>query len=70
MVDGEWQSFAGAIPLAHWLLFFIIGDCSSVIRCELGDITPIKQGGTNYEIPTGYPTYETTSSRQPNLRRG
>jgi hypothetical protein len=32
MIDGEWQSFAGAIPLAHRLLFFIIGGCSSVIH--------------------------------------
>jgi hypothetical protein len=31
MIDGESQSFAGAIPLAHRLLFFIIGDGSSVI---------------------------------------
>jgi HSP20 family protein len=38
MIDGEWQSFAGAIPLAHRLLFFIIGGCSSVTRYELGDI--------------------------------
>jgi HSP20 family protein len=38
MIDGEWQSFAGAILLAHRLLFFIIGVCSSVIRYELGDI--------------------------------
>ena len=37
-IDGESQSFADAIPLAHRLLFFIIGDCSSVIRYELGDI--------------------------------
>jgi len=38
MLDGEWQSFAGAIPLAHRLLFFIIGDCSPVIRYEIGNI--------------------------------
>jgi HSP20 family protein len=38
MIDGEWQSFAGAIPLAHRLLFFIIGGCSSVTRYELGNI--------------------------------
>jgi HSP20 family protein len=38
MIDGEWQSFAGDIPLAHRLLFFIIDGCSSVIRYELGDI--------------------------------
>jgi HSP20 family protein len=38
MIDDEWQSFAGAIPLAHRLLFFIIGGCSSVIHYELGDI--------------------------------
>jgi len=38
MIDGESQSFAGAIPLAHRLLFFIIGDCSSAIRYEPGDI--------------------------------
>jgi hypothetical protein len=31
MIDGERQSFAGAIPLAHMLLFFIIGYCSPVI---------------------------------------
>jgi HSP20 family protein len=37
-IDGESQSFAGAIPLAHRLLFFIIGDCSPVIRYKLGDI--------------------------------
>jgi hypothetical protein len=37
-IDGESQSFADAIPLAHRLLFFIIGDCSSVIRYEPGDI--------------------------------
>jgi HSP20 family protein len=36
--DDESQSFAGGILLAHRLLFFIIGDCSSVIRYELGDI--------------------------------
>jgi hypothetical protein len=34
MIGGESQSFAGATPLAHWLLFFIIGDCSLVIRYE------------------------------------
>jgi HSP20 family protein len=38
MIDGEWKSFAGPIPLAHGLLFFIIGGRSSVIRYELGDI--------------------------------
>jgi HSP20 family protein len=38
MIDDEWQSFAGAIPLAHRLLFFIIGDCSPVIRYEIGNI--------------------------------
>ena len=34
MIDGESQSFAGPIPLAHRLLFFI-----SVIRYELGNIS-------------------------------
>jgi HSP20 family protein len=38
MVDGENQGFAGAIPLAHRLLFFLISNCSAVIRYELGDI--------------------------------
>ena len=38
MIDGEWQSFAVAFPLAHSLLFFIIDGCSSVIRYEPGDI--------------------------------
>ena len=38
MIGGEIQSFAGGIPLAHRLLFFITGDCSPVIRYELGDI--------------------------------
>jgi HSP20 family protein len=37
-IDGESQSFAGAIPLAQRLLFFIIGDYSPVIRYEPGDI--------------------------------
>src|SRR5262249_19916182 len=38
MIEGESQSVADAIPLAHRLLFFIIGDCSPVICYELGDI--------------------------------
>jgi HSP20 family protein len=38
MTDGESENSAGAIPLAHRLLFFLIGNCSAVIRYELGDI--------------------------------
>jgi HSP20 family protein len=38
LIDGGLQSFAGVNPLAHWLLFFIIGGCSSVIRYELSGI--------------------------------
>jgi hypothetical protein len=52
----------GDVSLAHRLLFFIAGVCSSAIRHELDDITPIKRGGKGYEIPTGYPTYETKGS--------
>jgi hypothetical protein len=70
MIDVESQSFAAAVPLAHRLLFFITGDCPSVICYELVGITPIKRGGKNYETPTGYPTHETTNSGRPHLRRG
>jgi hypothetical protein len=54
MIDGESRGFAGGVSLAHRLLFFIVSDRSSVIRNKLGNITPIKRGERNYEIPTGY----------------
>jgi HSP20 family protein len=38
MIAGESLGFAGDVPLAHGLLFFIAGDCSSAIRHELGNI--------------------------------
>jgi HSP20 family protein len=38
MIDGESRGFAGGVSLAHRLLFFIAGDCSSVIRQELVNI--------------------------------
>jgi HSP20 family protein len=38
LIGVEIQSFAGGIPLAHRLLFFITDDCSSAIRYELRDI--------------------------------
>jgi HSP20 family protein len=44
MIGGESRGFTGAIPLAHRLLFFIVSDCSSVVRHELVNITPSKQG--------------------------
>jgi hypothetical protein len=70
MIDGESQSFAGAIPTAHRLLFFITGGRSSVINCEPGYITPFKRGGKDYEITTGRPNHETTISCRPHIRRG
>ena len=38
MIAGESLGFAGDVPLTHGLLFFIVGDCSSAIRHELGNI--------------------------------
>jgi hypothetical protein len=38
MIDGRRLGFRGDVSLAHGLLFFIAGDCSSVIRHEPGNI--------------------------------
>jgi HSP20 family protein len=56
MIRGEVRGFWGAILLAYRLLFFIAGDCSSVIRHELGNITPIQQGEDTMKSQQGIQT--------------
>ena len=72
MIDGESQGFCGRhVSLAHRLLFFIVGDCSSVIRYELGNINfQSNEEEKTMKSQQGIQTTKQQAPCQPHIRRG